>query len=111
MNRWPNSSVTPPELRSTAGDLHEVSSRMQGVMSSLRAQIGGEGGDVVVAGDAKSFWSQLGWAGVGGGQDPLAGLLRGLPEGAADIFEHSDEASARHLTIVWHLSAGNLDGY
>ena len=72
---------------------------MKGVLSLVRAWVCGAGGGFVVGGDAPSFCSTLGRAGLGGGQDPLAGLLRGLAEGAAGIFEHADGASARQLTI------------
>ncbi len=85
--------VTPDELRSVSGDLHDVSSQMKGVMSTLRAQVDGEGagGEAIAAGDTNSFWAQFDWA--GGSVDAKTGLLDYYHDylgRAANTFQGSD---------------------
>lgn len=84
--------VTPAQLRSVSADLSDVSSRMKGVMSTLRAQLGAEGGDAIAPGDTKSFWDQFDWA--GGSVDAKTNLLDYYANylgKAANFFESSDQ--------------------
>ena len=87
--------VTPPELRSVAGDLGEVSSQIKAVMASLRAQIAGEGAGIACAlsaGDASSFHAHCDH--VHTTVDPAdTGVLdywANYLGQAADVFQRSD---------------------
>ena len=91
--------VTPSELRSTSGDLHDVSSRMKGVMSLLRAQLGAEGaawggGSIgkQFADGPNGYLAQVDR--VGGSVDAKTSLLDDYSDKlkqAADTFQRSDE--------------------
>jgi uncharacterized protein YukE len=90
--------VTPPELRATSQHLSDVSGRMKDVLSSLQANLSGEGaawgddkiGDQYANGDG-GYLAQQGW--VDGSIDAKTGLLdyysKGLKK-AADSFEQQD---------------------
>ncbi len=89
--------VTPDELRSVAGDLGEVSSRVKQVMASLRARIAGEGAGIacaLTAGDSNGFHSQCGH--VQTTVDPAdTGVLdywANYLNYAAGVFQQSDQA-------------------
>jgi uncharacterized protein YukE len=86
--------VTPDELRGTSREVADASSRVKGVMASLRAHIGSEGADALVPGDTKSFWHQ--YDSVRDAVDPAAtNFLDHLADHlrrAADHFERSDQA-------------------
>ena len=91
--------VTPDELRSTSQHLGDVSARMKDVLSTLRANLGGEGaawgddrtGEQFADGDG-GYLSQLKW--MDGSISAKTNLLdyysRGL-KGAADSFEQNEE--------------------
>ncbi|HET6734474.1 WXG100 family type VII secretion target [Mycobacterium sp.] len=92
--------VTPPELRSTSQHLNDVSTRMKAVLSSLRANLSGEGaawgddqiGDQFANGDS-GYLAQQGW--VDGSVEAKTGLLDYYADGlktAADSFEQQDQA-------------------
>jgi hypothetical protein len=90
--------VTPGELRTVSGDLVEVSSRMTAVMSSLAAQLAGEGvawGDDSLgqqfAHGPNGYLAQRNW--VAGSVDAKTNLLGYYAEqlrNAANSFEQSD---------------------
>jgi hypothetical protein len=91
--------VTPPDLRGTSGDLHDVSSRMKEVLSTLRERLAAEGvawGDDEMgeqfAGGSGGYLSQLKWVdgSVGSKTDLLDYYSRAL-KGAADSFERNDQ--------------------
>ena len=81
--------VTPAGLRSTAEDLHDVSLRVKGVMSSLRAQLAGVG-DGWCQGATNGHLTQLAW--VLGSVDAETNLLdycSNVLGQAADAFEQA----------------------
>lgn len=82
--------VTAAGLRSTAGDLHDVSSMVKGVMSSLRTQLAGAGdGWCQVA--ANRYLSQVAWVlqSVDAETNLLDYYSKALGQ-AADALEKSD---------------------
>lgn len=91
--------VTPPELRSNSGDLHDTSSQVKGVMSSLRANLAAEGarwggGDIgdQFANGSNGYLAQSDW--VDGSVDAKTGLLdyySDMLKLTADSAEQSDE--------------------
>jgi uncharacterized protein YukE len=91
--------VTPPELRGTSGDLHDTSSHVKGVMSTLRGHLAAEGarwgtGDIAdkFANGANGYLAQSNW--VDGSVDAKTGLLdyySDMLKHSADSFEQSDE--------------------
>lgn len=92
--------VTPEELRRVSRNLHDVSSAMKAVMSSLRAQLAAEGpvwgtGEMghQFADGPNGYLAQLGW--VNGSVDAKTGLLdyySDLLKHAADTFQQADES-------------------
>ncbi|MBB5167574.1 WXG100 family type VII secretion target [Mycobacterium sp. AZCC_0083] len=90
--------VTPDELRSTATDLANVSSRISQVMSTLRASLDGEGapwGDDSVghnfANGGGGYLAQMAW--VNDSVNAKIGLLTSYSESlrtAADTLESQD---------------------
>lgn len=85
-----HSGVTAAGLRATAGDLHDVSSRVKGVLSSLRAQLAGAG-DGLCQVAANRYLTQLAWVlnSVDAETDLLDYCSTVLGQ-AADAFEQSD---------------------
>lgn len=113
-------SVTPPELRSVARDLAEVSAQMTAVMSSLDTQLAGEGAawgnDSLghqFANGANGYLAQRTW--VAGSVDAKTSLLDYYAEqlrNVANTFEHSDNAAASGSHDRWppaNLTAGASD--
>jgi hypothetical protein len=89
--------VTPDELRSVSGDLHEVSSRVKQVIATLRGQIAGEGAGAscaIAPGDSNSFRDQ--YDHVEGSIDPadtsVLDYWADYLKRAADVFQQSDES-------------------
>ena len=90
--------VEPDELRSVAGDLGEVSSRIAAVLSSLAAQLAGEGAawghdslGQQFANGANGYLVQRNW--VAGSVEAKTNLLdyySAQLRNAANIFERSD---------------------
>jgi len=112
--------VTPPELRSVARDLAEVSAQMTAVMSSLDAQLAGEGAawgnDSLghqFANGANGYLAQR--SSVAGSVDAKTNLLDYYAEqlrNAANTFEHADKAAASGPHHRWSpadLTAGASD--
>jgi uncharacterized protein YukE len=111
--------VTPCELRATASYLAEVSSRMKGMLSSLRAQLAGEGAawgnDSIghqFASCANGYLAQADW--VEGSVDAKTNLLDDYSDqlrNAADTFEQSDERSFHNQLPCEHRSSAPSSGF
>jgi uncharacterized protein YukE len=92
--------VTPEGLRSTSDHLADVSTRMNGVLSSLHGKLSGEGaawGDDKIGGQfadgGSGYLAQLDW--VDGSVEAKTGLLDAYSQGlrtAADTLESQDQA-------------------
>jgi uncharacterized protein YukE len=82
--------LTARVLRSTAGDLHDVSSWVKGVMSSLRAELAGTG-DNWCRFRTNRYLAQVAWVlqSVDAETDLLDDCSKLLGQ-AADAFEQSD---------------------
>jgi uncharacterized protein YukE len=92
--------VTPDDLRGTSEHLYDVSTRMKDVLSTLRDRLSAEGaawGDDEMgeqfAGGSGGYLAQLKWVhgSVAAKTDLLDYYSRAL-KGAADSFEHNDQA-------------------
>jgi uncharacterized protein YukE len=91
--------VTPAELRATAEHLADVSTRMNGVLSSLQGKLSGEGaawGDDSIgnqfANGGEGYLAQKHW--VDGSIDAKTSLLDEYSDGlrtAADTLEQQDQ--------------------
>ena len=92
--------ATPPNLRSTSGDLHDTSSHVKAVKSGLRANLAAEGaawggGDLGdgFANGSNGYLAQSDW--VDGSVDAKTDLLdyyAAMLKLTADSVEQSDEA-------------------
>jgi Excreted virulence factor EspC, type VII ESX diderm len=91
--------VTPGALRGVGRDVGEIGFEVAQVVASLRAQFAGEAAGAACAitqGDAASFWASCGDSEQKGAS--LAGAINQLGDSlgrAANIFEQSDQGSAR----------------